>query len=68
MPSRSVAADRLGRGDRDHRQPLLQPAATSHGDYASAFQHGIIGIAAFAVAALALVLADALTRNASAHP
>jgi MFS family permease len=34
--------------------------AASHGDYASAFRHGIISIAAFAAAALALVLADAL--------
>ena len=34
--------------------------AASHGDYASAFRHGIISIAAFAAAAVALVLADAL--------
>ena len=33
--------------------------AASHGDFASAFQHGIVSIAAFAAAALALVLADA---------
>jgi hypothetical protein len=37
--------------------------ASSHGDYASAFRHGIISIAAFVVAALALVLADAFTRE-----
>jgi EmrB/QacA subfamily drug resistance transporter len=36
---------------------------SSGGDYASAFRHGIIGIAAFAAAALALVLADVLTRD-----
>jgi len=35
--------------------------ASSHGDYASAFQHDIVSIAAFALAALAL--ADALTRD-----
>jgi len=33
--------------------------AASHGDFASAFRHGIVSIAAFAAAALALVLADA---------
>jgi MFS family permease len=33
--------------------------ASSHGDYASAFRHGLIGIAAFVAAALALTLADA---------
>ena len=37
--------------------------ASSHGDYASAFRTGIISIAAFVVAALALVLADAFTRD-----
>src|SRR3954454_8813258 len=37
--------------------------ASSHGDYASAFRHGIVSIAAFVAAALALVLADALTRD-----
>src|SRR4051794_14053738 len=37
--------------------------ASSHGDYAAAFRHGIISIAAFVAAALALVLADAFTRN-----
>jgi EmrB/QacA subfamily drug resistance transporter len=37
--------------------------ASSHGDYASAFRHAIVSIAAFAVAALALALADALTRD-----
>ncbi len=36
--------------------------AAAHGDYASAFRHGIVTIAAFGVAALALALADALTR------
>src|SRR3954470_8074177 len=38
--------------------------ASSHGDFASAFRHGIISIATFAVAALVLVLADAFTRGA----
>ena len=37
--------------------------ASSHGDYASAFRHGIISIAAFVAAALALVLADTFTRD-----
>ena len=37
--------------------------ASSHGDYASAFRHGIVSIAAFVAAALALVLADAFTRD-----
>ena len=37
--------------------------ATSHGNFASAFRHGIISIAAFVAAALALVLADAFTRD-----
>jgi hypothetical protein len=37
--------------------------ATSHGDFASAFRHGIISIAAFALAALALVLADSVRRD-----
>jgi EmrB/QacA subfamily drug resistance transporter len=37
--------------------------ASSHGDFASAFRHGIVGIAAFVAAALALVLADASTRD-----
>jgi hypothetical protein len=37
--------------------------ASSHGDYASAFRHGIISIAAFAATALAVVLADAFTRD-----
>ncbi len=37
--------------------------AASHGDFASAFRHGIVGIAAFVAAALALVLADAFTRD-----
>jgi MFS family permease len=38
--------------------------ASSHGDYASAFRHGIMSIAAFVAAALALTLADAFTRDA----
>jgi EmrB/QacA subfamily drug resistance transporter len=37
--------------------------ASSHGDFASAFRHGLITIAAFVAAALALVLADAFTRD-----
>jgi len=37
--------------------------ASSHGDYASAFRHGIVSISAFAAAALALTLADAFTRD-----
>ena len=37
---------------------------SSHGDFASAFRHGIVSIAAFGAAALALVLADAFTRDA----
>jgi hypothetical protein len=37
--------------------------ASSHGDFTSAFRHGIIGIAAFVLAALALVLADVFTRD-----
>jgi len=37
--------------------------AASHGDFTSAFRHGIISIAAFVVAALALTLADAFTRD-----
>jgi Major Facilitator Superfamily len=37
--------------------------ASSHGDFASAFRTGIVSIAAFVAAALALVLADALTRD-----
>jgi predicted MFS family arabinose efflux permease len=36
--------------------------ASPHGDYASAFRHGIVSIAAFVAAALALVLVDAFTR------
>jgi len=38
--------------------------ASSRGDYASAFRHGIVSIAAFVAAALALVLAHAFTRDA----
>ena len=37
--------------------------AASHGDFASAFRHGIISVAVFVVAALALTLADAFTRD-----
>jgi MFS family permease len=37
--------------------------ASSHGDWASAFRHGIVSISAFGAAALALVLADAFTRD-----
>ena len=40
--------------------------ASSRGDYASAFRHGIVSIGAFVAAALALVLADAFTRHPSA--
>ena len=38
--------------------------AASHGDFASAFRYGIISIAAFVAAALALVLVDVYTREA----
>jgi EmrB/QacA subfamily drug resistance transporter len=37
--------------------------ASSHGNFASAFRDGIVSIAAFVALALALVLADALTRD-----
>jgi hypothetical protein len=37
--------------------------ASSHGDFASAFRNGIVSIAVFVAAALALTLADALTRD-----
>jgi EmrB/QacA subfamily drug resistance transporter len=37
--------------------------ASSHGDFASAFRHGVVSIAAFVAAALALALADAFTRD-----
>jgi EmrB/QacA subfamily drug resistance transporter len=37
--------------------------ASSHGDFASAFRHGIVSAAAFVAAALGLVLADAFTRD-----
>jgi hypothetical protein len=37
--------------------------ASSQGDYATAFRHGLISIAAFVAAELALVLTDALTRD-----
>jgi MFS family permease len=42
--------------------------ASSHGDFASAFRHGIVSIAAFGAAALALVLADVFTRESGAAP
>lgn len=35
--------------------------ASSHGDFATAFRHGVVVIVAFVLAALALALADALT-------
>ena len=38
--------------------------ASSHGDFASAFRHGVMSIAAFVAAALVLVLADVFTRDA----
>jgi EmrB/QacA subfamily drug resistance transporter len=37
--------------------------AASHGDYASAFRHGLIGISAFVAATLALALADTFTQR-----
>ena len=37
--------------------------ASSHGDFASAFRHGIVSAAAFVAAALGLVLADVFTRD-----
>jgi EmrB/QacA subfamily drug resistance transporter len=37
--------------------------ASSHGDFASAFRHGVVGLSAFVAAALALVLADVATRD-----
>ncbi len=37
--------------------------ASSHGDFASAFRHGIVSAAAFVAAALVLVLVDAFTRG-----
>jgi hypothetical protein len=37
--------------------------ASSHGNFASAFRHGIVSIAAFVAAALALVLADVFTHE-----
>src|SRR6478609_116783 len=36
--------------------------ASSHGDYASAFRRGVVSIATFVAAALALTLADTFTR------
>jgi len=38
--------------------------ASSQGDFALAFRYGLVSIAAFVAAALALVLADAFTRDA----
>ena len=38
--------------------------ASSHGDFASAFRHGLMSTAVFIAAALALVLADVFTRKA----
>ena len=38
--------------------------ASSHGDFASAFRHGLVGIAAFVAVTLALVLTDTFTRDA----
>ena len=40
--------------------------AGSHGDFASAFRHGVVVIAALVAAALALALADALTGSRDA--
>jgi hypothetical protein len=37
--------------------------ASSHGNFASAFRYGLMSIAAFVAAALALVLADVFTRD-----
>jgi len=37
--------------------------ASSHSDFASAFRHGIVSIAAFVAAALALTPADAFTPD-----
>lgn len=37
--------------------------AASHGNFASAFRHGILSIAAFGAAAPVLVLAGAFTRD-----
>jgi EmrB/QacA subfamily drug resistance transporter len=37
--------------------------ASSHGDFASAFRHGVMSIAAFVAAALVLSLADVFTRR-----
>jgi EmrB/QacA subfamily drug resistance transporter len=39
--------------------------AASHGDFAAAFRHGLVSIAAFVAAALVLALADAFTRGSS---
>ena len=36
--------------------------ATTHGDFASAFRHGVIAVAAFVTAALILAVADAIAR------
>jgi hypothetical protein len=37
--------------------------ASTHGDYASAFRRAIVGMCAFVAAALALTLADVVTRD-----
>ena len=39
--------------------------ASTHADFATAFRHGVVVIAAFVAAALALALADALTRTSA---
>jgi len=49
--------------DRSSRAPSSHDGTSSHGDFASAFQHALVSVAAFAVGALALALADALTRK-----
>ena len=42
--------------------------ASSHGDFASAFRHGIVSIAAFVATALALALADLRSRAVLRRP
>src|SRR5205085_5300858 len=42
--------------------------ASSHGDFASAFRHGVMSIAAFVVAALVLSLAFVFTRRRLPSP
>ena len=41
--------------------------ASTDGDFATAFRHGLVMIACFVAAALALALADALTRTSDAQ-